>query len=53
MNDTTTPPDRPEPEEWDDEEDEYGDDEDEEPWIPERTPATEGPLDPEARHREI
>lgn len=36
-----------------DDEDEYGDDEDEEPWIPERTPATEGPLDPEARHREI
>lgn len=28
-------------------------DEDEDPWVPERTPETEGPLDPEATHREI
>lgn len=28
-------------------------DEDEDPWIPERTAETEGPQDPEARHREI
>lgn len=28
-------------------------DEDEDPWVPERTPETEGPKDPEARHREI
>lgn len=28
-------------------------DEDEDPWIPERTAATEGPRDPEATHREI
>lgn len=28
-------------------------DEDEDPWVPERRPETEGPKDPEARHREI
>lgn len=28
-------------------------DEAEDPWIPERTPDTEGPRDPDARHREI
>ena len=28
-------------------------DEDEDPWVPERSPDTEGPKDPEARHREI
>lgn len=28
-------------------------DEEEDPWIPERTPDTEGPQDPEATHREI
>ena len=28
-------------------------DEDEDPWVPERTPETEGPKDPDARHREI
>ncbi|MDN5900276.1 MAG: PKD domain-containing protein, partial [Brachybacterium sp.] len=28
-------------------------DEDDDPWIPERTSDTEGPLDPDARHREI
>ena len=28
-------------------------DEDEDPWVPERSPETEGPQDPDARHREI
>ena len=28
-------------------------DEDEDPWVPERAPDTEGPKDPEARHRNI
>ncbi|MGO1896651.1 MAG: hypothetical protein ACTH1O_12530, partial [Brachybacterium sp.] len=28
-------------------------DEDEDPWIPERTPDTEGPQDPATTHREI
>ena len=28
-------------------------DEDEDPWVPERSPKTEGPQDPDARHREI
>ena len=29
------------------------DEDEEEPWIPERTPDTEGPIDPKARHRRI
>ena len=28
-------------------------DEEEDPWVPERSPETEGPQDPDARHREI
>ena len=39
-----------------DEDDSYGDNDDkdeEEPWVPERTPDTEGPIDPEARHRRV
>ncbi len=37
-----------------DEDDNKDEDEDEEePWIPDRTPDTEGPIDPEARHRRI
>ncbi|WP_233190949.1 hypothetical protein [Brachybacterium sp. UMB0905] len=33
--------------------DEEDDEDEDEPWIPERTPDTEGPIDPEARHRRI